>query len=227
MTGPSMAFETASKLPLPAPALPGMGRTVRLALGVGLLNILFQLLAMRLYEAQGLFPGFLYGDPNSIAKQPPSYGMLTFLGVLLWATAGAVASFAGLARRGLVGRDGLAGFLLVGGLLTLAMAADDLFTFHENYARHVGLSEARVMAIYGLWAGFWLVAYRRDALRGEWLLLALGLAGLAGSAICDVLEDKLHLVLPVEEQCKQFGILFWALFLVRASWAALKPDRQG
>lgn len=221
-----MAYQTADNLPLPSPARTGLDRVVRLALLVAALNLALQLVAMKLYQGQGMFPGYLYGDPNSIAKQPPSYGMLTFLGVMLWATGGAVATFAGLARRGLVGGDAVSGFLLVGGLLTLAMAADDLFTFHENYARHVFLSEARVMAIYGLWAAIWLVAYRKVLLRGEWLLLALGFAGLAGSAVSDVLEDKLHLAIPVEEQCKQFGIMFWALFLVRASWAALRPERR-
>lgn len=169
----------------------------------------------------------LMRDTVSIVEVPPYVGALSHLGVLLWCSTAAIALFGGSflwARRG---RDRMAEWLVGGGLLSLLLMGDDLFTVHEVIAYYAGLPDSLVIAVYGGVAVAYFAAYRRTAAETDVLLLGVALLLLGTSILVDLINpkdsallyavvgDRYHLV---EDGPKLLGIAVWLAYYARVCW---------
>lgn len=165
--------------------------------------------------------GVLMTDPNAMAKQPNYFGALEYAGIILMSGAGWVSLFSATLCRG-QGRR----FLLLGGLLSLTLAADDLYMLHENSWRF-HLNERIIFAAYGVLLILLVVSNLRQFLRTPFILLGLSLVFLAGSVLFDVLQHFSGLPMGLFEEAPEvIGICLWGAYFAKSSRDALLAERM-
>lgn len=155
-------------------------------------------------------------DPISVARAGDDVdrhyvGWVSHAGVLGWAAAAATGLAGARMHRGDRGRAAL----MVGGLLSLGLAVDDLYLVHESLVpRYTPLPEETVLAGWAVVTVAWLVGFRRWAL-GQRALPLLVVAGVALGA--SVAADLVGAGVLTEESLKLFGVGVWTCFLWRAA----------
>lgn len=176
----------------------------------------------------------LVRDTNAIADQPPWFGAISNLGILLWAVAAVCYWFAYASVRPDAPADVLRSLWLGASYSTFA-CLDDLFMLHEHAGQlGLGVDERTVLAAHAVWLAVFVVSLLPRVTTYRWLFLALSLCFAGGSTVVDVLGTRLaanvdyrDLVL-VEEVQKLVGITFWALFAASTSHAVvLRHLRDG
>ena len=160
-------------------------------------------------------------DIAALGHLHPLAGVLSNLGILLWAATAAICLFVAITERGRLSAP-VARCLLVAGLLSAWLMLDDCFQIHEdlspNYLhvreRYVYLSLALAVAAH-LWTS------RAVILRTRWSLLALAFVFLGTSAMLDTL--LLRWVQRIgeweffyEDGSKWLGIVCWNAYHVGA-----------
>lgn len=171
----------------------------------------------------------MWQDPASTMGGAFYTGALSHAGVLAWWTAAVSGLLAWRATRRhpvLRRRGNLLGAF---GVLSAALALDDLFMVHEYVAPvHFGVPE---LVILGTWAGallLILVRYRDILLStiDSTLLLAAGLAlGVMAAVDLSLPDSPLQVVL--EEGSKLLGVLLWASLNLRAAVRTVAPATFG
>ena len=163
---------------------------------------------------------FLVRDPSNIADLPFYYGEIEYAGILLMAGTAGVTLFCASLCSGAVAR-----FLLLGGLLTLLLACDDLFALHENSWR-LGLNEKLTFASYGLLAVLYAATHLRHMLKSPFILLGIASAFLAVAIAVDSFE-VIGERLPKgwEDLLELAGLCFWSVYFVKTSRNALVEQR--
>lgn len=158
------------------------------------------------------------GDPL------PFYtGWVTGLGVVGWFTSAATGVFAGaLARR--CGERTAGRALVLGGLVSAAMGADDLFMFHDGVLVERGVPELVTLGVLGLAAVIWGLTHLRVLFAGsEAVLLILAAAWFAHS----FLAEEVGGLYFHEEASKAAAIACWTVwFWVRAARVARQVPRN-
>ncbi|MCK8516892.1 hypothetical protein M0534_11235 [Methylonatrum kenyense] len=172
-------------------------------------------------------------DPQDILDAPWHVGLLSNLGIGLWAAAAAICFFTAAVRdapRNEPNRR-VTRFLLLAACITSALMLDDLFQLHRQLLPGQPLtSRLLVVGLAVSMIGLWLWQYRRIIARTENLLLLIALAAFAASLLVDtsarllapdlVAAAGLHrgetLYFLVEDGAKFIGILFWLAYLCRA-----------
>lgn len=156
---------------------------------------------------------FLTRDPASISDTSSFAGIISNLGVLIWTCAGAICFFtAGLIRDVVEKR-----FLVISGLFTILLAADDLLMLHERVFPHqIGISEHAIYGIYLLLALIYLWAYTRYILGAtRWLFFVLAGTLLSISLAVDAAELRFLGNFFVEDGFKLLGITCWSIYYVQ------------
>lgn len=151
-------------------------------------------------------------EPVTTLHGPRYTGWYAHLVIFVWMlpAGGALVGALVLHR---VGRLPGARFLLLGGVLTAAMVADDLFLLHEAVYPKLGLPAEVVYLGYATATA--LYAWRfRDRMGRDVLLLGAAYAMWAVSIGFDVVLDEAA-PLVLEDSAKASGTVLWALFLVR------------
>jgi hypothetical protein len=160
--------------------------------------------------------GVLVRDANAIAGQPNYFGALEHAEILLMSGAGWIAAFSSLLCRGQSTR-----FLLLGGLLSLVMAADDLYMLHESAPRF-GIDEAFVFAFYGLFLALLVGTSLRRFLKTPFVLLGVAGALFAIAVVIDATHYTLFGLPWGTEDCLELtGICFWSVYFIKCSRDAL------
>ena len=160
-------------------------------------------------------------DMAALGHLHPLAGVLSNLGILLWAATAAICLFVALSERGRLSTP-VAHWLLFAGLLSLWLALDDCFQIHEELSprylhvreRYVYLGLALAMAAY-LWAS------RAVILRSRWSLLGLAFVFLGTSALLDTLLGAWAQQIGdweffYEDGSKWLGIVCWNAYHVQA-----------
>ena len=178
---------------------------------------------------------YMTRDIAALGHLHPLAGVLSNLGILLWAATAAVCLFVAITER-----DGLSApvvrCLFFAGLLSAWLMLDDCFQIHEELSpkylhvreRYVYLSLALALAAH-LWVS------RAVILRSDWTLLALAFVFLGTSALLDTV--LLHWVQRIgeweffyEDGAKWLGIVCWNSYHLQACSRRLALDvavRQG
>jgi hypothetical protein len=160
----------------------------------------------------------LGADPNVVAGESFSVGVLTRVEVLVWSVAVGIALAAGLLGRRWSAPQ--APVLLAFGGVAAVLVADDALLIHEA-ATKAGVPRGSFQAIYGAAVLLLLWRFRVPLFSvTPWILLIVACGWLGLSAIVDAVVDyfvessALHVV---EDGLKLFGILTWSLYLVLTS----------
>jgi hypothetical protein len=163
----------------------------------------------------------LIRDANAIALQPNYFGALEHAEVLLMSGAGWIALFTSLFCRGQAAR-----FLFLGGLLSLLLACDDLYMFHES-AYRFDLKEQFVFAFYAVLLFLLVAANLRQFLRTPFVLLGVAMMLFAAAIIIDATHyTPLGLPWGTEDCFELAGICFWSVYFVKCSRDGLLERRS-
>ena len=165
--------------------------------------------------------GFLLRDPNAIARQPLYYGALETAGIMLMACTGGATLFASSLCRARAAR-----FLLMGGLLTMLLVADDLYMLHENSPK-LGLNEAITFGIYLALALVFAAVNLSYLLGSPISLFATSGAFFAAAMGVDAIPG-LDQQLPrgSEDLLEVIGICYWSAFFVKCARDALRATQR-
>ena len=183
--------------------------------------LIVYVVVLALSVAAGIEPGLVVRDLMQTCKYPIGVGMLSNLGILLWAAAAAISFFA--CFSGLVVQRGWRQLLLVGGIFSTTLCLDDLFLLHD---RHVLGHEGSYYILYTVLAVTILLRFRQLVLQAD------GVAFLAAALLLglSVLSDRFQESLPIgyatvqlfEEGFKFVGIACWLAFWWQASLRGAK-----
>ena len=143
-------------------------------------------------------------------------------GVVLWMACSAICLFAAavLARFRSLAPETI--FLIVAGLFTGFLGADDLFLVHENVLPAFGVPEPVTYGAYALIACGYLALSWRCILNNNFMLLTAAIALLGTSVGIDwVIHSEEPWRIIVEDGAKITGICAWGAFHLTAAWRAL------
>jgi hypothetical protein len=162
-------------------------------------------------ESSGVSVRVLLNDPAHTVKMPFYLGMLSNLGVMLWASA-AACCFMGwaIARK----KSQKAPFLLASGIFTAWLALDDLWLFHESiFPDYLHIGEGYVYLIYFILAGAYLLYFMKDILSTRrFVILAVALSVFAISIVIDKMVAISELETLAEDGLKLFAVAFWLVY---------------
>jgi hypothetical protein len=164
-------------------------------------------------------------DPTTVLEAPFYIGSLSMVGVILWSAAVAVCLFGAFAPR--IPGD-LRRLLLVSGIFTAVLLADDAFLLHDEILpRYAGISGELYGIAYLAATVVYLVALRRTIQRTDAAVLGAALALFALSAGADIGSSVLAEALPsplgllLEDGAKLLAIGTWLAYFVLVSRSAL------
>jgi hypothetical protein len=187
---------------------------VRLVLGINVAAAVLLAAGLRLAARAGISGDELVRDTIAVVGGQLHAGLLSNLGIIVWAVGGGVCLAAAAVLRTVPEQRRWARLLGGAGLLTVVLATDDLIMFHEGAGigpQWLGIPEALIMAAYaGAVVGL-AIAYRDLLPRlpgGIVLLLALGC--FAVSVAVDLVDVQLTYVVE-EDIAKLLGIVNWTL----------------
>lgn len=170
--------------------------------------------ALVLASAKGIPIGNLTRDPVAIFEGPAYYGLLSQLGIFLWAITATICLMNGrLAVRQRRLRLGI--FLLVSAGLTLFLGIDDAFLLHERVLPRLGIPETAVFLFYAAFVGCYLVGFLPEIVRTDYLILGIALSLFAASMASDLLIDSATHGHLIEDGIKMAGIICWMSYFVR------------
>ena len=173
--------------------------------------------------------GAIFRDTASVLDGHPLVGVMSNVGIVLWWLAAGICLFTLSLSRWLALDRPVRVFLLTSGLLTVLLALDDQFLFHDELGPQIfGLRERYVMLGYLVLVGAWLLLNLRVIRRSEWLIPAVAMACFAGSIASDYIVqmglssgDEIGIGLDwgivIEDGLKFMGIAGWAAYLIRFS----------
>lgn len=174
---------------------------------------------------------WLMTDPPALFRTNQFIGFTTFIGVIVLSMGiGAIILLIAVRQRFLKKEEFRAMIGLA--LITLFLALDDLFMFHERIFTgwlHVG--ERTIFMIYLLLFLTFLFVNRTQIFNETTILFIISGLFFVISLSADVLSDKVYLpqsiaaiVDIIEEGGKLGGYLFWTAFLIHKSKALLQPE---
>jgi hypothetical protein len=168
-------------------------------------------------------------DPAAITGTPPFYGLLSNLGIVLWAGTTTLCFFCAHLLRRVGAPASRTAFFLTGGCLTLLLLVDDLFLMHEYAAsRYLFLSELVVYAVYALLGLSWFVYFRTTILQQEPVVLLLACSFFALSIMVDLPfpgKKVTNMLMLLEDGTKWLGIVSWLEYWWIAARTTLEPIR--
>jgi len=155
-------------------------------------------------------------DPLATANLSPLTGLLSSLGVLVWAATVTVCLFGARIHRDRPQRSEERGFFLGFGVLSAVLLIDDLFRIHDYYSDYIGVGEHMLFALYGVVTIALLLRYQRFIRSASWSLLAIAFVCFATSIVVDAnlvtLPIGHHLA---EDGSKWLGICAWCAYFSR------------
>lgn len=143
-------------------------------------------------------------------------GAFSMLGIMLWASTAALASFSAIIFQQLYQRVD-AKFALQAMLLSSILAIDDAYLLHEIVLPKLGLPQELVLLGIGILTLTYLVANARRLIRSNPWLLIFSLSAFVFSVAIDQVFHSLDPVFVVfEDGAKLMGIVAWFLFHLNA-----------
>ena len=175
----------------------------------------------------GLPISVLTKDPLSVTGQHPFTGVISNLGIVLWAFSCSIGFFTyGILK--VRSKDGIRNnFILLGAVISFAFLFDDLFMFHEwIFPKVFGLNEKIVLVLYALLLIFYTVNFRKQILSRDITLLFCFFVGFTVSVAIDLVPDTYftwHYLF--EDGPKFLGIVSWFGYQVTNCLLELKSPQ--
>lgn len=155
-------------------------------------------------------------DPAATANFHPLTGVVSNIGILLWALAGFSCVICFLSIYAATSERNT--FLLSSGLLSLFLMTDDLFMLHEYILPyHLNIPQSVVYVGYLLIVGYYLFAYRKKLLSAHSWGFLVACMFLGASAAGDQVMPQEGIYYFIEDGLKFMGIIFWSAFFSSTS----------
>jgi hypothetical protein len=159
---------------------------------------------------------FFTNDPFVLGNLPFYAGIISTVGMLLWSATATVCFFTAAVLKKNDHLSGWRFFLVMSGVLTSLLLFDDLFQMHKIfYPILFHLAEVFVYGVYGLFAFWYLISFRKQIQDTEFLLLVLALVFFALSVIIDTLDPLPGGNTAFSDGLKFFGIVSWFTYFIR------------
>ena len=156
-------------------------------------------------------------DPNGITGRPAYFGALSTVGLIGWGVAASLCAVVAL----VLGDGARRRYLLATAVLLTLLLLDDGLLLHERLLPSAfGLSEDAVYALYAGATLAWLMAFRREIVRSDAVLLVLAGACLVTSI---VLDGTALAPAGLEDAPKLVGIGSLIAYAVREARRRLQP----
>jgi hypothetical protein len=168
----------------------------------------------------------IFRDPTVLGKIHPLSGILSNLGILLWWSTASICLFTATFLLHLK-QSKKFWFLLSSGLLSVWLAFDDLFLFHEAADFYFGLTQGILIKSLSIVVLAYLIKFRNLILRTNFFILLLALAFLSTSVVIDHFQESRLLYLLgewrifLEDGTKWLGIASWCGYFTHTSYQML------
>lgn len=183
-----------------------------------LLAALVLVIAVALHFVTGIPIAQLSQDPAAVLHAPPYLGMLSNLGIILWAATAAICLFSVLILRGRPDLARARRFLAASAAFTTVLMLDDLFLLHEKFfPKVIGVPEKAVYVLYAIGLVVYLGAFWSQLLRSPYVLFILAGGFLALSVALDIVLPFRPGLTFVEDSAKFVGIALWLTYFVRTA----------
>jgi hypothetical protein len=173
-------------------------------------------------RAQGVPISFLTRDPAAVTDALWSLGAQSTFGIILWAAATGILFLGAALLWPHRGERRWAWFLLATGALSLLLTLDDAFLLHEEMLPSAGVPEVWVYAGYLALGALYAVAFFRELLATDYVLLAAFVLCFAASLAIDNVFQSVSIF--YEDGFKLYGVVFWLAYATRT---ALWRVREG
>ena len=169
----------------------------------------------------GIDPILVLRDPIQACDYPTNVGMISNIGVLMWAAASVISLFT--ATSGLLKKNRRKNMLLSGAILSGILCLDDLFLLHD---RHVG--QNFIYVTYTILTIFILIRFSKLILMDESLSFFISSSFLGLSILADKFQTSFAIsystIQLYEEGFKFVGIACWLFFWWNTSVMSLKSN---
>ena len=159
-------------------------------------------------------PILVVRDLAQTCGYPIGVGMISNIGILLWASSGAITLFVSISK--LAERD-IAKLLLMGGIFSAILCVDDFFLLHDRYVGPDFLNITYLTMTILMLIKFWKVLLKVELLPLIISLLFLSLSVFFDSILQQLLSENYELIQLYEECFKFLGIACWLYFWCNAS----------
>ena len=176
-----------------------------ITLGISILNEIDPILVVR--------------DLAQTCGLPIGVGMISNLGILLWASSAAITLFVSISR---LTETEIAKLLLMGGVFSTFLCADDFFLLHDRYLGPDFLNITYLSMTIFMLVKFWKVFVKIGILPIIISLFFLGLSVFFDAIIQQLFSNSYELIQLYEEYFKFLGIVCWLHFWCKASFYSLK-----
>lgn len=169
-------------------------------------------------QLAGIPFSFFSSDPVSTLNVHPLTGIQSILGILIWICTAGICLFTSAVLRSRKAAGPVFRFFLWSGIITLILAFDDLFLFHEDLVyRYLEIGQKTVFAIYVLLIGWYIFKFRQTIPHSDHLIFIFALAFLGLSEGMDIIEHYWDSPWRIffEDGFKLFGIVSWSIYLIR------------
>jgi hypothetical protein len=206
-----------------APALEQLGRVWPLLAITLALTLQFLLILTIVALAAGIRLSTLTMDPAATSERPFYLGMISVLGLMLWAGSAAICWFSWLLLESNPKTAQIRLFFLCSGLVTVMLLVDDAFLFHEVFfPEYLSIPEKVILAGYLLLLGSYLFYFRRLILATDYLLLLAALLSFGLSLVIDVVLPTRNWITFIEDSFKFIGISFWLTYFISTARALVR-----
>jgi len=163
----------------------------------------------------GIRISYFTSDPATVMRAPSYIGVLSNIGILLWCSSAAICLFIFAILQKSNDKE-LSSFFLVSGLITSILLLDDLFLLHETiYPVYLHIPEKVVITGYGIMTLLYLMKFKREILKTEFLLLFFAFVFFGASAVMDILLIHVRPHYLFEDGFKLLGIVSWSTYFTR------------
>ena len=174
--------------------------------------------------ANGIEPILVIRDLAQTYGAPILIGLISNLGVLMWAASASIALFSSLS--GLIGKREKSNFLFLGGILTCVLCLDDFFLLHDRY-----IGPDLLYATYSIIGIYILIKFRKIIIEIDFLpfissVFFLGLSIIFDKFFQGIFAENYLNVNLLEECFKFIGIACWLNFWFKASRNSLKSKND-
>ncbi len=171
-------------------------------------------------SAAGISPSLVLRDLLQTCEFPAGVGMISNLGILLWASSSAITYFT--INSKLIKNQYYTRFLCLGCLFSSLLCLDDLFLLRDMHQ----LSQDILYTLYVLFSLNLLISFRQLIVKIDPILFMTTIILLGMSIISDIFQDFLPInyqtVQLFEEGFKFTGISCWLYFWSKVSKNAIK-----
>jgi len=167
-----------------------------------------------LSRAMAVPVSWLTRDPAAITSAHPCVGLLSNLGIMLFAAATGICLIGAALVHPRDTSLRSARFLLSSGLLCLILTLDDTLLLHEEILPvHLHIHQCIVYAGYGLLATTYALHFRREILGTRYILMLLTFCCFGLSITLDMLLPLTEPQTFAEDGIKFVGIVFWLAYV--------------